>query len=152
MLRSILRWLTPPLHETNRPCERFVDLTFGDCQYSPDINAWSTPWQLAENRQIRVMGRSQRPTEEQVVLWHQFLERVPTLLREANDSITEPRVTSFTPDVIRREGVEISEVRFESDGTVHLFLDLMITDQHGYELYPQVIFKNWELVSSEWCV
>lgn len=152
MLRSILRWLNAPLHESISECERFVDLTFGDCQYFPSINAWSAQWQLSKNRQIRIFGRSKRSTEEQVALWQQFLERAPTLICEANASITEPRVKGFKPEAIRREGVELSEVRFESDGTVQLFLDLMITDSQGYELCPQVIFKNWELVGSEWCV
>lgn len=77
---------------------------------------------------------------------------MPKLLHEVIASISEPPVTSFTPEVIRREGIEISEVRLENDDTVQLFLDLVITDSQGYQLCPHVIFKNWQIVSSVWCV
>ena len=152
MIRSILRWLNAPLNKPVSRGEPFVDPTFGDCRYFSDINAWLAHWQLSENRQIRIMGRSKRPTPGHVALWHQLQERMPLLIREANASIPEPPVKDFTPAEIKRDGIELSEVRFESDGTVQFFLDFTISDSHGYDLCPQIIFSDWKICSSVWCV
>lgn len=152
MIRSILRWLNAPLHQSVSHGEPFVDPNFGDCLYISSIDAWMVHWQLTENRQIIIAGRSKRPTPEQVALWQQAQERLPQLIREANASIPEPSFKNFTPAVIKRDGLELSEIRFERDGTVELFLDFNITDSAGNDLYPQIIFRDWQIVSSEWCV
>ncbi len=153
MIRSMIRWISRSLRK-REPWhdELFVDPIFGECWYSSASNRWITLWQLSENRQITIMGRSERPTSEQAVLWHQVQERMLLLMREANASIPDPPVTNFTPAVIKRDGIELSEVRFESDGTVQFFLNLTITDSNGYDLCPQIVFRDWQIIDSGWCV
>lgn len=152
MIRSILRWLNAPLYKSVSNAEPFVDPTFGACRYCPDINAWITDWQDPHNRKVEIMGRSIRPTPDQAALWRQARERLPQLLQEASASIPEPLVKDFTPAVITREGVELAEIRFEKDGTVQFFLDFKISEPQGYEMWPVIVFKNWQIVRSEWCV
>ena len=132
--------------------EQFIDPVFGNCSYNSWMNLWSSQCQLPNSSSVFVCGRSKRPTDENTSLWRELQSDISQLLRVAAESIPVPPIHDYTPPSFNLLDAALSEVRFEADGTVIFFLDVELTEPDGYQLYPMVTFRNWQITEAVWTV
>jgi len=83
------------------------------------------------------------------VLWSEVEARLPELRQAAATAATALLVGAHA-DAFTAAELRLSQVRFEADGTLLLFLDFPRSNEVG--MWPMVTFINWTACRVKWIV
>jgi hypothetical protein len=122
---------------------------FGDYIYSPITRSWTQRRVDATGRKFVLCGRGRQPSDEQIAMWSEAEARLPELTRAAASAAGALLVGSHA-DAFTEAELWLSQVRFESDGTLLLFLGFPRSDDVG--MWPMVTFSNWTACRAKWIV